>query len=144
MSYKSHKLEGQMVSIKNVIGVYSDVKQEENTCLSQHKPIPVAPRTKVWVCCRSLAGMACSNLAGGRDVCLLLLSRRGLCDEMITRPEESYRVWCLSVIVKPWKMTSPWPTTGCRAIKKKQSTVIRSFITTLVNGLEIGRWTVIM
>jgi hypothetical protein len=30
------------------------------------------------------------------DICLLLccvLSGRGLCDELITRPEESYRLW---------------------------------------------------
>ena len=27
---------------------------------------------------------------------LLLLSGRGLCDEMITRPEESYRLWCIA------------------------------------------------
>jgi len=25
------------------------------------------------------------------------LSCRGLCDELITRPEESYRVWCVVV-----------------------------------------------
>jgi hypothetical protein len=25
------------------------------------------------------------------------LSGRGLCDEMITRPEESYRLWCVVV-----------------------------------------------
>ena len=31
---------------------------------------------------------------GGMDICLLrVLSGRGLCDEPITRPEESYRVW---------------------------------------------------
>jgi hypothetical protein len=34
------------------------------------------------------------------DVCLLLsvcvLSGRGLCVGLITRPEESYRVWCVS------------------------------------------------
>jgi len=24
-----------------------------------------------------------------------VLSGRGLCDELITRPEESYRVWCV-------------------------------------------------
>jgi len=34
--------------------------------------------------------------------CKCVLSRRGLCDELITRPEESYRVWvCLSVIINP-------------------------------------------
>jgi len=26
-----------------------------------------------------------------------VLSRRGLCDELITRPEESYRLWCVVV-----------------------------------------------
>ena len=26
-----------------------------------------------------------------------VLSRRGLCDALITRPEESYRVWCVVV-----------------------------------------------
>jgi len=33
---------------------------------------------------------------GGMEFCLLLvcvLSGRGLCDELITRPEESYRLW---------------------------------------------------
>jgi hypothetical protein len=29
--------------------------------------------------------------------CDCLLSGRGLCDELITRPEESYRVWCVVV-----------------------------------------------
>ena len=31
-----------------------------------------------------------SNLTGAMDV----LSGRGLCDELITRPEESYRLYC--------------------------------------------------
>ena len=26
-----------------------------------------------------------------------MLSGRGLCDELITRPEESYRLWCIVV-----------------------------------------------
>jgi hypothetical protein len=26
-----------------------------------------------------------------------VLSRRGLCDELITHPEESYRLWCVVV-----------------------------------------------
>ena len=33
--------------------------------------IPVAARSKAWVCYRSLAGIAGSNPAGGMDVCLL-------------------------------------------------------------------------
>ena len=28
---------------------------------------------------------------------LSVLSGRGLCDELITRPEESYRLWCVAV-----------------------------------------------
>ena len=27
----------------------------------------------------------------------VVLSGRGLCDELITRPEESYRLWCVTV-----------------------------------------------
>jgi hypothetical protein len=54
--------------------------------------IPVAARSKVWVCGRSLAGIAGLNLSGGMDVCCVL-SGRGLCDGPITRPEESYRIW---------------------------------------------------
>jgi hypothetical protein len=36
-----------------------------------------------------------SNPTGGMDVCCVcsVLSGRGLCDEMIARPEESYRPW---------------------------------------------------
>jgi len=35
------------------------------------EPIPVAARSKAWVCGRSLAGIAGSNPVGGMDVCLL-------------------------------------------------------------------------
>jgi len=36
------------------------------------------------------------NPTGGMDVCseCCVLSSRGICDELITRPEESYRLWC--------------------------------------------------
>ena len=38
----------------------------------------------------------CSNPTGGMDVCCVL-SGRGLCDGLITRPEKSYRLWCVVV-----------------------------------------------
>ena len=40
-----------------------------------------------------------SNPAGGMDVCCecWVLSGRGLCDGLISRPEESYRLWCVVV-----------------------------------------------
>jgi hypothetical protein len=58
--------------------------------------IPVAARSKALVCGRSLVGIAGSNPADGMDVCVscecCVLSGRGLCVWLITRPEESYRV----------------------------------------------------
>ena len=41
-----------------------------------------------------------SNPTGGMEVFCCeccVLSGRGLCDELITRPEESYRLWCVVV-----------------------------------------------
>jgi len=38
------------------------------------------------------------------------LSGRGLCDELITRPEESYRLWCVVVCDQETsRMRRPWP-----------------------------------
>jgi len=39
-----------------------------------------------------------------------VLSGRGLCDELITRPEESYRLWCFVVCdLKPCELGGPGP-----------------------------------
>jgi len=55
--------------------------------------------SKVWVCGRLHAGNAGSNPAGGMDVSCKCceLSGRGLCVELITRTEESYRLWYVYV-----------------------------------------------
>jgi len=52
------------------------------------------------------------------DVCLLcVLSGRGLCDELITRPEESYRLWSVVVCdVETSCMRRPLPTGGVGGI----------------------------
>ena len=42
--------------------------------------VRIPPRAWIFVCCEYRA-----------------LSGRGLCDELITRPEESYRLWCVVV-----------------------------------------------
>jgi hypothetical protein len=61
-------------------------------------PISMAARSKAYVCGSSVAGVAVLNHARGMDVRLLCLYvvlscvDRGLCDGLITRPEESYRV----------------------------------------------------
>ena len=61
----------------------------------------LAPLSKSWLCGRLLAVIAGSNpTRGGIDVCLLwvcALSGRDVCDGLITRPEDSYRLWCVSV-----------------------------------------------
>jgi len=49
----------------------------------------VAVLSKAYVYDRSPAENAGSNHTGGMDVCLFVLSSRGLCDALITRPEES-------------------------------------------------------
>jgi len=50
-----------------------------------------------------------------------VLSGRGLCDELITRPEESYRMWCVVVCdLETSLMRRPWPTGGCCAKGNKE------------------------
>ena len=46
--------------------------------------VRIPPGAWIFVCCE------CRVLSG-----------RGLCDELITHPEESYRVWCLRVVMNP-------------------------------------------
>jgi hypothetical protein len=49
-----------------------------------------------------------------------VLSGRGLCDELITRPEESYRMWCVVVCdLETSRMRRPWPALGHSATEKK-------------------------
>ena len=58
-----------------------------------HKPIPLAARSKAWVCDCSLAEIAGSNPTGAwvsLSCRCCVLSGRGLCDWLITRREEFY------------------------------------------------------
>ena len=58
------------------------------------QPTPVATWCKALVCGCSLAGITSSNPSRRMDIFLLcfVLSGRGLCVGLITRPEESYRL----------------------------------------------------
>ena len=50
-----------------------------------------------------------------------VMSDRGLCDELITRPEESYRLWCVVVCdLETSSMRMPWPALGRSATEKKK------------------------
>ena len=56
-------------------------------------------RYKAQFCDRSSADIVDLNPTRGINVCRerCVLSGRGLCDDLITRPEESYRVWCVVI-----------------------------------------------
>ena len=70
-------------------------------------PVPVAVRLlRLWVRFPPGAWMFIC-----RDCCVF--SGRGLSDELITRPEDPYRVWCVVVCdLKTSRMGMPWPALG--------------------------------
>jgi hypothetical protein len=60
---------------------------------STYIPFPEAAQSKVWVCSSLPAEIVGSYLAGNMDVFLFeccVFSDRGLCDQLISRLEESY------------------------------------------------------
>ena len=82
----------------------------------------MAVRSKAWIFCCSLVGIAGSNPAGGMVVSCecSLLSGTSLCVGLITRSEDSYQMWwvCVCVCVCDREasiMRSPWSTRSCWA-----------------------------
>jgi hypothetical protein len=70
------------------------------TYICLHEPVPVTTRSKSYVCGRSTAEIVGSNPGGSMDVCACdcyVLSGGGLCDKLITRTREFYRLWCVIV-----------------------------------------------
>jgi hypothetical protein len=54
-----------------------------------------------------------------------VLSGRGLCDELITRPEESYRLWCVAACdLETSCIRRPWPIGGGGLSRQKQTIII--------------------
>jgi len=50
-----------------------------------------------------------------------VLSGRGLCDGLITRPEQSYRLWCIvECDLETSRMRRTWPALGRSATGKKK------------------------
>jgi len=57
-----------------------------------------------------------------------VLSGRGLCDELITRPQESYRLWCFVVCdLETSRMRRPWLALGRSATGKKKRVIFWKF-----------------
>ena len=84
----------------------------------------MAARPKAWVCRRWLGEIVGSNPTAGMGVghewCVL--SGRSLCYELITRLEESYRLWCVVVCdLETLRMRTPWSALNHRAAGKKKS-----------------------
>jgi hypothetical protein len=74
--------------------------------------VPMTAPSKAYVCCPSPSEILGSNPTGAwisvvSVVCCQI--ERGLCDELITRPEESYRLWCVVVRdIETSRMRRPW------------------------------------
>jgi hypothetical protein len=88
-----------------------------------HRPVPVAARSKAWSAAARLLRL-CVRIPPGALMPVSCecwaLSGRGLCDEPITRPEESYREWCVVVCdLQTSRMRRPWPALGRSAKRNK-------------------------
>jgi len=72
-----------------------------------------------------------------------VLSRRGACDELITRPEESYPLWCVVVCdLETSCMRRPWPTWGGGAIAPNKKKLYSSpHASSLTNILPVAEKT---
>ena len=95
-----------------------------NSCRSQwprglRRRSAAAPLLRLWVRIPSGAWMSVCC-----DCCVL--SGRGLCDGLITRPEESYRLWCVVVcdLEKPRGRGGHSPRLGCKRHKKNGACLI--------------------
>jgi len=69
--------------------------------------VRIPPGAWIFVCC---------------ECCVL--SGRGLCDELIARPEESYRLWWVVVCdLETSRMRRPWSALGRSATGKKKNNI---------------------
>ena len=78
-------------------------------------------KSMAWVCGRSLAGTVGSNPCGVMDISCecCVLSGRG--DELNTRPEESYRLWCVVVCeIETARMREAMTRAGPQGHKKRK------------------------
>ena len=77
---------------------------------------------------RPLAYWDCEFESHRGHRCLsVVLSGRGLLDEVISRSEGSYRLWCVVLCDQETsKMRRPWPTLGCSAKENKQNKQLTS------------------
>jgi hypothetical protein len=62
-----------------------------------------------------------------------MLSGRGLCIGLITRPEESYRVWCVSECYREAsEMRRPWHTRAVEPLGGKNCFMITAYLNAVI------------
>jgi hypothetical protein len=82
--------------------------------------VRIPPGAGMFICCECCA-----------------LSDRGLCEELITHPEESYWLWCVVVCdLETWWMRRPWPTGSCRAKNKQNSQRVICILYTICTDIQ--------
>ena len=88
-----------------------------------------------------------SNPTGGMDVCrwVCVMSSRGLCDELITRPEESYRlvrrcVWFRNLVNE--EALAHWGGGGSLLRQKKKNGLDLFVFARIIKALLIYEWDV--
>jgi len=58
-----------------------------------------------------------------------IFSVRGLCDELITPPDESSRLWCVVVCdLETSRMRRPWPALGRSVTEKKNLPLLTTYV----------------
>ena len=107
--------------------------------MSARTPLPVAARSKAWVCDCSHSEIVGSNPGGGHGwLFCFLLSGRGLCVELITRTEESYGVWWVWVCCRNLNSEKAYAQWGFRSMNKEISIRFWHFCGNLFNFLTIS------
>ena len=70
-----------------------------------------------------------------------VLSGRGLCNELIAHPEESYWLWCIILCdLETSRMRRPWPTLGCSATGKNKKKGIMLIVPFIYRFSPCGLW----
>jgi hypothetical protein len=64
-------------------------------------------------------------------------SGRGLCDELVTRPEESYRLWSVVVCDLESSMRKPWPALGRSAKEVNDISICALIMTSFNRALQL-------
>ena len=112
VSYNKNIINMQIIVQKCMIKPYSINSEYTNTLCQSQWPPGLMRRSAA---ARLLRSWVRIPLGAWMFVCCecCVLSGRGLCEELITCPEESYRLWCVAVCdPETSRMRRPWPALG--------------------------------